>query len=203
MDHRFTGHIAGAGSTSGVRFVVGRWSDSPLGAFADVMVEDALGRRTLLAPTSSVAQFVSQTYAFDEVHVAPVVVTETGNGWNVDAAGDLGAELAVGRRMPLGWALRAVPHRIATSPRWASLVDPLARVALNGVRTRGAALEGRREYYGATDLRRVTSLTGHWRGTSLGALAPVDPPCRFGFSSTPTTPCVTSVVTTVRVAGPR
>ena len=32
------------------------------------------------------------------------------------------------------------------------------------------------------------------------ALAPVDPPCRFGFSSTPRRPSVTSVVTTIERA---
>ena len=75
---RFAGRIAGVGSTSGVRIVVGRWDDGPWGSFADVMVE-------------------------------------------------------------------------AVS----------------------------------------------WRGTGLGPLAPVDPPCRFGFSSTPRLPSVTSVMTTI------
>ena len=87
--------------------------------------------------------------------------------------------------MPLGWLLRAVPRPVATSTAWASLVDPVARVVMRGVRTRGTALEGRREWYGATDLRSVTSLAGSWRGVPLGTLADVDPPCRFGFSSTP------------------
>ena len=31
-------------------------------------------------------------------------------------------------------------------------------------------------------------------------LTPVDPPCRFGFSSTPRRPSVTQVVTTVEAA---
>ncbi len=103
--------------------------------------------------------------------------------------------------MPLGWVLRAVPPRVATSTMWATLVDPVARFALRGVRTRGVALEGRREWYGATDLRSVSSLAGSWRGAPLGTLADVDPPCRFGFSSTPTRPSVTSVVTTVEDLG--
>ena len=34
----FTGHIAGFGTGSGVRFVVGTWAQSPFGAFTDVMV---------------------------------------------------------------------------------------------------------------------------------------------------------------------
>ncbi len=196
---RFTGAIAGVGSTSGVRLVVGRWDDSPLGAFADVMVEDATGHRTLLAPSAEVAEFVQETYAFDEVGIGPVDVTASHDGWDVRAGGELTAYLTLGGRQPLGWLLRAVPTPVATSTAWATAVDPLARVALRGVRTRGTALEGRREWYGATDLRDVSALSGTWRGTPLGDLAPVEPPCRFGFSSTPTRPGVTTVVTTVEV----
>ena len=198
---RFTGAIAGVGSTSGVRFVVGRWTDSPLGAFADVMVEDASGHRTLLAPDDEVADFVQQTYAFDEVRTAPVSVGVDPEGWDVHVEGHLTAYLSLGPRPPLGWLLRAVPRRVAAAPAWATLIDPVARVVVPGVRTRGTALEGRREWYGATDLRSVTSIGGSWRGTPLGRLADVDPPCRFGFSSTPTRPAVTSVVTTVELLG--
>ena len=74
-------------------------------------------------------------------------------------------------------------------------------MAASGVRTRGMARAGRREYYGATDLRTVTSLTGTLNGIPLGDLAPVDPACRFGFSSTPRRPSVTDVVTTIVEAG--
>jgi hypothetical protein len=102
--------------------------------------------------------------------------------------------------MPLGRLLRVVPSRVAASPAWASVVDPVARVALRGVRTRGTALEGRQEFYGATDLHRVVAMTGRLEGAPLGSLARVDPPCRFGFSSTPRTPSVTTVVTTVRTS---
>lgn len=69
----FTGHIAGLGSTSGVRMVVGSWLTSPFGQFADVMVETADGERILLAPNDAVAEFVSSTYSFDAVDVGPAV----------------------------------------------------------------------------------------------------------------------------------
>jgi hypothetical protein len=65
------------------------------------------------------------------------------------------------------------------------------------VRTRGTAGGDRREWYGATDTHRVTELRGSFDGLDLGRLAAVDPPCRFGFSSTPRRPSVTTVVTTV------
>ena len=95
--------------------------------------------------------------------------------------------------MPLGWILRAVPRRLAAAPAWATLIDPVARLVMRGVRTRGTALEGRREWYGATDLGAVTSLGGSWRGQPLGRLADVDPPCRFGFSEAPRRPSITAV----------
>jgi len=195
---RFLGRIAGAGSTSGVRVVVGRWDESPLGRFTDVMVADPGGRRVLLAPDQDVAGLVATTYGFDEVRIGPVEVSSDGPVWSVRAPG-LELTLVVGRRTPLGWVLRAVPRRVATSPAWSSITDPVARVALRGVRTRGTAGNDRREYYGATDLHRIVSLDGTWQGTDLGELAPVAPEPGFGFGSTPERPSVTSLVTTIDV----
>ena len=197
---RFTGSIAGVGSASGVRVVVGRWLDGPWGPFADLMVEDASGHRVLVAPDERTRDFVSATYTFDEVLIAPVEVRDTPAGWRVESA-PLTMDLTIGGPTPVGRLLRLVPPRLATSPAWCALVDPVARVGLRGVRTRGTAGQGRREWYGATSARAVTALAGAWRGVDLGALAPVDPPCRFGFSSTPRRPSVTAVVTTIERAG--
>lgn len=193
---RFTGRIAGVGSTSGVRVVVGRWDDSPWGAFADVMVEDASGHRVLLAPDERVRDFVTATYSFDEHVIEPVSVDDTADGWQVSTP-SLSLRLEVGGRTPLGAALGLVPARVATSPAWCSVIDPVARVVMRGVRTRGTAGNDRREWYGATSVRAVVGIAGEWRGVELGSLAPVDPPCRFGFSSTPARPSVTTVVSTI------
>jgi hypothetical protein len=73
---------------------------------------------------------------------------------------------------------------------------------LRGVRTRGTAGGRRREWYGATGVRAVTALTGSFDGADLGGLAPVEPPCRFGFSSTPRRPTVTSLRTTIDDGAP-
>jgi hypothetical protein len=197
---RFTGRIAGMGSTSGVRVVVGRWDESPWGAFADVMVEDASGHRVLLAPTERVRDFVAATYSFDEHVIEQVAVEDTADGWQVSMP-SLSLRLSVGGRTPLGALLGLVPDRVATSPPWCSAVDPVARVVLRGVRTRGTAGNDRREWYGATSVVAVTAMAGRWRGVDLGALAPVDPPCGFGFSSTPKRPSVTTVVTTIERSG--
>jgi hypothetical protein len=195
---RFHGRIAGLGSASGTRVVVGRWETSPLGSFADVMLERPDGHRVLYAPTEEVGRFISDTYVFDEVRTVPVSAVVDGGRWSV-RAGDLSLAFTTGARLPLGWLLRAVPPAVAASTSWAALVDPVARHALRGVSTRGQARSGRREWYGATDLHAITSMAGVLAGEPLGALAPVAPPTRFGFSSTPTRPSVTRVVTTVEV----
>ena len=172
---RFGGRIAGVGSTSGVRVVVGRWDSSPWGAFADVMLEDATGHRVLLAPSERVRSFVAATYSFDEEVIEPVAVTDTADGWQVTTP-SLSLRLVIGGRTPLGFLLSLVPSRVATAPSWCGLVDPVARVVMRGVRTRGTAGNDRREWYGATSVVAVTSVSGAWRGTDLGSLAPVDPP---------------------------
>ncbi|WP_232678561.1 hypothetical protein [Nocardioides sp. R-C-SC26] len=193
---RFDGAIAGVGTTSGVRVVVGRWVRSPFGTFADVMVERADGHRLLLAPSHEVADYVAATYSFDEVRVESVTVRAEAGRWSIDAD-SLRLELAIGRRTWLGRLLVLVPGPVARAPWWCALTDPVARVLLRGVRTRGSAGGGRREWYGATGHRHVTSAVGVLDGVDLGSLAPVSPPPRFGFSSTPPTPSVTTVTTTV------
>jgi hypothetical protein len=86
---------------------------------------------------------------------------------------------------------------VATSPAWPVVVDPIARALMPGVRTRGVT-PGGTETYAATDLHRVTTMTGSWHGHDLGSLAPLEPPVRFGFSSAPRRPSIVAVTTTVR-----
>ncbi|MGI9156047.1 MAG: hypothetical protein ACR2FG_05340 [Marmoricola sp.] len=196
LNARFVGQIAGVGSTSGVRVVVGSWAESPMGSFADVMLAESDGTRVLLAPGEDVADFVGLTYTFDRVQLGSVEVTVRDEHWQVRAPG-LDLTFTVGARSALGRLLRLVPARLATAPGWARFTDPVARTVLRGVRTRGTAGNGRREYYGATDLHRIISLEASWSGRPLGGLAPVAPEPGFGFGSTPRQPSVTSLVTTV------
>ena len=206
---RFTGRIAGWGTAAGTRFVLGAWQDSPLGAFADVMVERPDGERLLLAPTAEVAEFVGSTYTFDTTVLVPVRVTtadrplartptSTGQTWRLEA-GPLTARLHVGPRPALGRVLRLVPRALATAPALTRVTDPVARVVLRGVRTRGSAGGNRTEYYGAHDLHRLTAVETRWEGEDLGPLRPIEPPVRFGFGSSPHDPSVTDLVTTVRL----
>ncbi|MEN3122685.1 hypothetical protein [Janibacter sp. LM] len=193
---RFRGRILGAGSSSGVRLVIGDWSSSPLGSFTDVMVATADDRRILVAPDAAVADYVAATYSFDEVRLCPVTLATDEHEWRLDA-GPLRCRVELGGRTAVGRLLRPVPDRIGRSRAFAHLADPIARRLLPGVRTVGSAGGGRREYYGAHDQHHVTWLDGTWEGEPLGGLRAVSPPPRFGFSSTPAAPALTRVTTTV------
>lgn len=193
---RFEGLIAGVGTSSGRRVVAGLWTRSPLGRFGDVMVEDAAGHRILLAPGDEVAELVSATYRFDEVRIVPVRWRVTADRAEVQA-GDLRLRLELGPRSALGRLLRLQPRRLATSTRWLALLDPVARLLVRGAATAGTAGGGRREYYGVTDARSIRSLEAGDATGSWGRLAPLSPPPRFGFASTPSAPTIVRVTTTI------
>jgi len=197
VDERFEGEICGFGTASGHRIVVGHWPRSPFGPFADVMHEQPDGTRILRAPTAEVARFVEETYRFDRVDLVPVAVDRSPGRLAV-SAGDLEADVSIGRRSGLGRLLRIVPSTIATSPGWCTAIDPVARVAMRGVRTRGTAGNDRQEWYGATDQHLLDGVEATLGREDLGVLADVWPPVRFGFSSTPRTPSIVEVTTTIR-----
>lgn len=193
---RFVGEIFGAGTREGTRIVVGSWTRSPYGAFADVMIERPDGHRLLLAPAHPIAEYVAGTYTFDEVRVVPVVVQQHGERFRV-SAGPLNVAARIGRRTMIGWALHLLPEPVTAQPWFSRICDPIARIVLPGVRTRGTAGGERFEFYGAHDVHAVTSLSASWAGCALGGLAPVEPPPRFGFGSTPRHPALTRLTTTV------
>lgn len=198
MIDRYQGHIAGLATADGRRIVVGRWLRSPWPPFVDVMTQDAQGRRTLLAPTREIADEVAATYTFDDVLVVPTRCTsdERARTWTV-RAGPLTVDLTIGARTAIGHALGLVPGAVARSRWFATAVDPMARVVLPGVRTRGSAGGGRTEWYGATDQHAIVDARVTWRGVDCGMLQERVPPVGFGFSSVPGAPSVTAVRTTI------
>jgi hypothetical protein len=193
---RFDGSIVGLGTASGTRFVVGAWDDTPFGPITDVMIERADGHRVLIAPTVEVGRFLADTYGFDDVRVEPTTLVRDAGSWTVTSAA-LRLRVQPGRRTAVGALLRAVPRRVARSRTWCLLIDPAARLLRPGVRTIGTAGHGREERYCALDEHAVRTASVQWNGVDQGALAPIDPPVRFGFGSTPRRPSVVRVTTFV------
>ncbi|QHC60003.1 hypothetical protein [Rathayibacter sp. VKM Ac-2760] len=193
---RFSGRIAGFGTASGTRIVLGLWESTPFGAFADAMLERADGHRTLIAPTEEVADFIGSTYSFDEVRLAPVAWRRIPGGIGA-SAGPLELSLRLGGLTPLGRLLRIVPRPLAEDPAWLTAISPVASVLVRGVSTAGSAGHGKREYYGVRAIRRVLGVTASLAGEDLGALRPLSPPVRFGFSSAPAAPAIVDVTTTI------
>lgn len=172
------GVIVSSGFASGHRVVVGHWADGPLGAMTDVMWADPDGQRTLVAPSDAAAAFITSVYAFDEVEVTRLEVV-TGRRRLVVRTARHALELVAGRGVRL-----PVPR-----PAWVTrfVEAPVAR-ALMGVQTYGTSPSGVREWYRADGYRRLAVARGTLDGVDLGPMAPVDPPCGFGFSEPPRRP---------------
>jgi len=199
MTSSFAGHIAGLGTTSGTRIVVGMWDTSPFGQFADVMVEQPSGHRILLAPRQEIADFVASTYSFDEIRIEPVSISR-GDEWSVHTR-SLQVRFTPGRGLWVSPVLGLVPARVRRTSWWARLCNPLAGRLMPGVKTYGSAGGGSTEWYAATHVRRLTGARATWEGDELGALAPVTPPVRFGFASSPAQPTLTTLTSYVRRPG--
>jgi len=196
MTSSFAGHIAGIGTSSGTRIVVGMWDTSPLGTFADVMLEQPSGHRILLAPRQDVADFVASTYAFDEVRIEPVSVAR-GTEWSVHTR-SLQVRFTPGRRLWVSPLLSLVPAPVRRTSTWARVCNPVAKRLMPGVQTYGTAGGGRTEWYAATAVRRLARARATWEGDELGDLAPVTPAVRFGFASSPAQPTLTALTSYVR-----
>lgn len=198
MTSSFAGHIAGIGTSSGTRIVVGMWDESPFGTFADVMVEQPSGHRILLAPRQAIADFVASTYSFDEIRIEPVSITR-GDEWSVHTR-SLQLRFTPGRPLWMSPVLALVPRIVRRTSTWARICNPIAARLMPGVHTYGSAGGGRTEWYAASQVRRLSRARATWEGEELGALAPVTPAVRFGFASSPAQPTLTALTSYVREA---
>jgi hypothetical protein len=186
----FDGHILGASFASGDRVVAGRWHDAPFGPFADVMWCRPDGRRTLLAPTEAVADFITRHYPFDEVRVGGVRVERHGGAVSVDA-GPIAMRLTPRRRGLASHLLRLRPRALRTKRAWIAFEDAILRPAagplfgpnVRAIRTRGVTRDGSRERYAIHDFLEADA-SASIGGRDLGPVAPC-PPAGFGFSEFP------------------
>jgi hypothetical protein len=201
----FDGRILGASFASGDRIVAGRWHESPFGPFADVMWCRADDTRVLLAPSDTVARFVTHHYSFDEIEVTDVRVERQGAAIEV-TAGPIAVRLVP---RPPGLPSRLLglrPRRLRTVPAWIAFEDavlrpvagPLFGPNAGSVHTRGVTRDGSREWYAIHDFREAGA-TGGIDGRDLGPVTPC-PPAGFGFSEFPGGAAVVRVTSIFRPA---
>ncbi|MEN3314513.1 MAG: hypothetical protein V7605_747 [Acidimicrobiaceae bacterium] len=179
------GYIASAAFTSGHRFVVGIWHESPLGPMADVMWSRPGGRRVLLVGRPAVGELITAVYRFDGVERVPIDARLDGGSVRV-SAGDLVLELRGGRELPIpltGLRGRAMGRRVEA---------PVARWLL-GVRTFGTSPTGVHEWYRSDGYRRVVEGRATLAGEDLGSLCRFRGPTGFGFSEPPRRPAIVRV----------
>ncbi|MGI9603087.1 MAG: hypothetical protein ACR2QE_14465 [Acidimicrobiales bacterium] len=181
--YRLRGRIVGVGFDSGDRVVIGQWDDSPIGPFVDVMWAEPGGRRLLFADGQRSADFIRAVYRFDECRIGPISAARDPRTLSVTVA-DRAVAVSRGRSLPV----------FGPRPRWVTryIEGPIASRLLR-VDTYGVSPTGVHEWYQARRWAPLRSATATIDGVSLGAMAPVDPPCRFGFSEAPRRPSWTEV----------
>lgn len=178
-----TGTIASSGFASGDRIVIGYWTDSPLGAFSNVLWVRPDAERVLLAPDQAVADFITALHTVDRVEIVPVKAG-AGDRWLELEAGPVEVQLkaAAGVRMP-------VPR-----PPWVTrfVEAPIAR-ALLGVQVYGTTPSGVRGWYRADEHRRIVTGWATADGRDLGAIGPLTPALHIGLSEPPQHPSIVAM----------
>ncbi len=172
------GAIISSGFASGDRVVVGHWQVTPHGPLTDVMWATPDGRRTLFAPHTAAADFITGVYAFDRVEVGAVVAQSGRRRLDV-TMGDRSLHFTAQRGIPIPF------RRPAWFTRWVE--GPVARRLL-GVATYGTSPTGVREWYRTDRWAPLRDAGATVAGRSLGPMAPVSPACGFGFSEPPSRP---------------
>ncbi len=179
------GTIASAGFSSGHRFVVGHWEESPIGPMDDVMWASPDGRRALLVDRPEAAELITAVYRFDTVDVVPLKCCLDDALLSV-TAGELRITMRGGKR----WRIPLVAVRSRTQVR--QLERLLAGVLL-GVRTWGVSPTGVQEWYRADTYRRVVAAEASLDGRDLGRVGTFHQPAGFGFSEPPRRPAMVEV----------
>lgn len=183
--YELSGTIASAGFSSGHRFVVGHWDESPIGPLDDLMWARPDGVRTLLVPGPEAADLITAVYLFDRVEIVPVNCLLDG-ALLVATAGGLRVTMLGGRPWP-------IPLSRLRSRAAGRRVERLVARGLLGVRTWGVSPTGVLEWYRADEYRRVVAAEASLEGRDLGRARRFHEPARFGFSEPPRHPSMVGV----------
>jgi len=197
---RFDGWIYGAAFASGDRFVVGRWPQSPLGSFADVMWARPDGGRVLVAASETVLRTVGDYYSFDELRQGDVQLDVSPTAVRV-LAPPIEIELDLDPPGVMSWLLAVRPRVLRTIRPWIALEDLVLRplvaplISGDGIRARGRTRTGAREWY-AIHAYRTACARATIDGVDLGPSVPARA-SGFGFSEFPPQPAAVRVTSLI------
>ncbi len=174
----FVGRITSTGFSTGDRFVIGDWGESPLGSFTNVMWAKPNGSRFLLSPSEKHAEYVSKLYNFEDVEVTEITVEREKRGVTIEGGG-LSIKIVWGVPFPIPF----------WRPLWfiASFEALFGRM-LFGTRTHGITKNGRREWYSVRSLSRILKAEASFEGVDLGERKEFEIDACFGFSEPPSMP---------------
>ena len=181
----FQGRITSSGFQTGDRIVVGAWNSSPFGNFTDIMWAKPDGTRVLIAPTQEIADYVTAMYSFDEVILEEIVSKEEGRCLTVKC-----------KSMDLQFSWKkgfAIPFK--RSLLFIATVELFFARLIFSTRTYGLTRNNRREWYAIDRVSNLSQASAKIGGNNVGNMAPMNPPCKFGFSEAPKKPASCEVRT--------
>jgi len=154
------GVLASAAFSTGDRFVVGHWDDTPLGALTEVRWTKPDGERLLFTADQPAADLLAAVYAFDRVELTPVSANGS-DRWLEVAAGQVEVQL----QAKTGWRIPFKRPAIVTQV----LEDRIARSMFHA-RAYERTSTGVRIWYRADVVRLVAAGWATVEGRDLGPL---------------------------------
>ena len=174
----FKGRISSCAFSSGDRVVVGDWYESPLGRFSDVMWAGPDGKRTLIAPSMKVAEYLNSIYSFEETIITDLDVILKDNEMSLKSE-----KLELNFEWDKGWK---IPFK--RSLFFIAAVEGIFARILFGTKTHGRTKDNRKEWYAIDRVSKITTASASIDGQDLGSMTSMSKPCKFGFSEAPKKP---------------
>ena len=174
----FKGRISSCAFSSGDRIVVGDWYDSPLGRFSDVMWARPDGKRTLIASSKKVVEYLNSIYSFEETIITDLDIILKDNEMLLKSE-----KLVLNFKWDKGWK---IPFK--RSLFFIAAVEGIFARILFGTKTHGRTKNGRKEWYAIDRVSKITTASASIDGQDLGVMTPMLKPCKFGFSEAPKKP---------------
>jgi|TARA_Y100000996_G_C22546215_1_gene651952 hypothetical protein len=185
----FSGRITSSSFSSGDVIVVGYWQHSPFGEFCDIMWSKPDGTNVLIAPTSEVANYVSEMYDFDEIITTDIEAKITDKKIIVDT------EL-----MELDFNLGyGISHPLFMRPLWfVATIEYFFGRLFFGTKTHGSANNSKEEWYVVDRYDSIKDGSAVIEGIDLGECCKRTRSAKFGFSEAPIRPASVKVRTFIK-----